>query len=201
MSGLMARLSEDKRVSALCYLVACLLPIGVGLPSIVAVVLIVLLTLAALASKDSRLRFHAVQAMLVSLVIAMAIGILYLCIIYGVGINPKDGLVGALIYFGIWLSLVVGIVLGGLLVCGMLAFKTWRGKTPQLPVLGNWAEAARQNKYLALQGAIVILAIAAAVLLHSNYQQEVKPAYFPVIQQNKWADADGCFRGRKNCDT
>lgn len=101
MINFIARLAEDKRTGACCYLLAFALPVG----------LISLWLLAALAPKSSMLRFHAIQAMLMNMLAAMGLGILYLCIIYGVGANPKSGFVGAVIYLGSWLVLVAGIVL------------------------------------------------------------------------------------------
>ena len=151
MINFVVRFGEDKRICAVSYLLPfispsillstgwMLLPIGPSLLFLIAV----------LAPKASRLKFHAIQSIFLYSASLLSVVITYLFALYKAksGIEPTTFLV----QFGMRGVFLAVMLLAFLLLIGILFFKTWQGKTLQLPFLGEWALAVSEGDYRVLK--------------------------------------------------
>lgn len=189
MVNYISRFGENRRAGAVCYLLPLALSM-IFVPAakiLLTVGLVLLLIIAVLAPKASQLKFHAIQAMLLSTASLIGLGILYLVTISG-GI-PDSGFVGALITLGVLMVLYAGILLAFLLLSGILFFKTWRGKTARVPLLSEWAKAVSEGDYTVVKWIVVLLGIAVSIGLSNHYQEKEKLEQ-PVITENLLSEFD-----------
>lgn len=184
MINFIARFGEDTRFCAVTYLLPLilpsihlstgwiLLPIGASL----------LLIIAVLAPKASQLKFHAIQSIFLYGVSFSGVIMIYLFVLYG---GRSGGhAITALIYLGMVGIFLAVMSLGFLLLIGALFLKTWRGKTVQLPLLGEWALDAKEGDYWVLKWIGVLLGILLAIQLTIYYQKEEKLKQPVVISEN-----------------
>lgn len=170
LADFISRFANNKRAAAVCYLLPfVLLPVKLAL---LPVGPILLLIVAVLAPQTSHLRFHAIQAIVLSIVCIAGLGLVYL---FGrFGVDPEGGFVSALIHIGAWLSLSGGILLAFFVISGILFFKTWQGKMVQLSWLGEWAGAVSEGDYSVLKWVVVLLGIVVVLQMSNHYKTEFK---------------------------
>lgn len=165
MINFISRFGENPRICAVSYLLPLILPsthLSTGwifLP----IGAILLLIITVLAPKSSQLKFHTIQSILLHSAFFSVIVMIYLFIVYGgrAGNDP----VSVFIYLGMWALVVTVMSLVFLLLIGVLFFKTWQGKTVQLPMLGEWALDAKEGDYWVLKWMGVFLGIILAIQL------------------------------------